>query len=89
MSAVLTDTFLGDIPIERIDYLTVVRKLKTTIHTHERTTVVSRAATVVDCSGLTGVYRLYGSTKLVKRDGVWCSVERPVGCLAITVVVSE
>lgn len=89
MSAVLTDTFLGDIALERIEYLTVVRKRSTSIHTHERTTVVSRNQTTVDASSLEEVYCSRASTKLVKRDGIWCSVESPVGCLAIMVVVSE
>jgi hypothetical protein len=89
MPIVLTDTFLGDIPIERIEYLTVVRKKSTTIHTHERTTIASRSQTIVDSSSLIEIYRSAASTKLAKRDRVWCSVERPVGCLAITVVVSE
>ena len=89
MSAVLTDTFLGDIPIERIEYLAVIGSKTTTIHTAERTTQVNRSRTLVGDSALRSAYSEWGCVKIKKRDGVWCSVERPIGCLAITVVVSE
>ena len=89
MSAVLTDTFLGDIALERIEYLAIVRKRSTTIHTRERSTIVSRNQTLVDSSRLGDTYRTCVSTKMQKRDGVWCSVDSPVGCLALMVVVSE
>lgn len=88
MSAVLTDTYLGDIPIERIEYLTTVRSDVTSIHTSRQSTTVS-SNTLVEPSRLDHLHRLLSSTKLVKRDGVWCSVDRPVGCLALMVVVSE
>lgn len=90
MSAVLTDTYLGDIPIERIEYLTVVTAEFTSIYTVKQSTTVTRNCnTIVEPSRLDDLHRLLSSTKLVKRDGVWCSVERPVGCLALMVVVSE